>query len=129
MATVTATLTDDGRNLIREALRGSGNAQVRYIAIGTSTTTPTNGDHKLGAEVLRKQVTSITDGTTAGEIIASIYIGSGDAVGVTIEEIGAFAGPSATTTRDTGVLIARALWHHADKTLTESVITQLDIII
>jgi hypothetical protein len=129
MATVTATLTDDGRNLIREALRGSSSAQVKYIAIGTSTSAPSTSDHKLGAEVLRKQVSSITDGTLAGEIIASIYIGAGDAVGVTIEEIGAFAGPSASATSNTGVLIARALYHHDDKAKTESIIGQLDIII
>lgn len=126
MATVTATLTDDGRDLVRDkGLRDS----LKYIAIGTSTTPPSDGDQKLGAEVLRKQVSSLTNGTSAGELIASIYIGAGDAVGITIEEVGAFGDSSASGTANTGVLIARALWHHADKAPTESIITQLDIII
>jgi hypothetical protein len=119
----TATLTDTSRNQIRDWLK----TQIKYIAIGTSTTTPTTSDIRLGNEVLRKPITAFTNGTSPGEFIASMYIGAGELVGVTIEEIGVFMGSSATSSPNTGTLIARGLFHHANKLNTESIIAQLDL--
>lgn len=113
-------ITDAGRGLLRDTLRGAvTDAKIRYLALGTSTTAPAISDTQLGAEVFRKAVTSFTtSGNTA--TITNVYVAPGDAVGVGIQELGWFAGPDATTTANSGVLLARVLYAH-NKTNVESI--------
>lgn len=121
----TIQITDVGSNLYRDSAKGSSVPKITYVALGTSTTSPTAADTKLSAEVFRKAVTSYTNGST-GEVFINMYLGPLDAVGDDIEEVGFFGGTSATGTANTGVLLARGLWHHNPKTNLESITFQLD---
>lgn len=123
MTSVPSTLTDDARNLMRDWLK----QQIKYIAIGTGSTTPTIGDHQLVSEVFRKPVSSLINGTNAGELIAGTYVGAGELVGIDIAEVAAFAGDTATGTPNSGVMVARGLWSHPDKLFTEGIISQIDL--
>jgi hypothetical protein len=120
-----ATLTDASRNQMRDWLK----TQIKYIAVGSSSTAPSTSDTRLGSEILRKPVTAFTNGASAGELITSMYIGAGEIVGSTIEEVGVFMGSDATSAPNTGTLLARGLFHHADKASTESILAQLDLIV
>lgn len=121
----TIQITDVGANLYRDSAKGSSVPKITYVALGTSTTSPTAADTKLAAEVFRKAVTSYTNGST-GEVLINMYLGPLDAVGDDIEEVGFFGGTSATPTANTGVLLARGLWHHSPKTNLESITFSLD---
>jgi hypothetical protein len=118
-------VTNAGSNLYRDSMSSTSVPKITYVALGTSTTSPTAADTKLGAEVFRKAVTSYTNGST-GEVFISMYLGPLDAVGDDIEEVGFFGGTSATSTANTGVLLARGLWHHNPKTNLESITFTLD---
>lgn len=118
-------VTNAGSNLFRDSASGASVPKITYVALGTSTTSPTAADTKLVAEVFRKAVTSYTNGST-GEVFINMYLGPLDAVGDDIEEVGFFGGTSATATANTGVLLARGLWHHNSKTNLESITFQLD---
>lgn len=122
------TITDDGRNLRRDGLDGANNPKITYVALGTSNTAPTAGDHTLGNEVFRKAVTSFTNGAAAGEILINMYLGSGDALGVTIQEVGFFGGSTATSAANSGVLLARGLYNHTRPAVagSETIQFQLD---
>jgi hypothetical protein len=127
-----ATLTDAGKNLRRDALRASlgiSDARVRYVAIGTSSTAPTSADTALGAEVFRKAMTSDANGAAAGEALLTLFLSPQDAVGVNVQEVGWYGGSSASSTPGSGVLIARALFAHNPKTVNESIILVFDVIV
>src|SRR5260221_4613026 len=98
MPVVTLTVTDSGRNLLRDSLSGANNAKITYFAIGAGTTAATTSDTKLQIETFRKKVTSFTNGASAGEILINVYIASGDAVNADIEEIGVHVVSFATST-------------------------------
>lgn len=117
-----------GLNIARDAWSGAQNSKMTYFAWGSSTATPTIGDTQLGTEVGRKKVTSYTTGST-GELLPNCYLSPTDAVGANIQEIGIFAGNSATASLNTGVLIGHALYPHGSKLSTESIQLQLDAII
>lgn len=123
---ITMTLTDAGRNLLRDSLSGAQNPKLLYVAIGSGMTAPAAGDTQLGSEFFRKAITSYTTGGT-GEILVTLYLSQSDAVGQDIEEVGIFGGGDATTTLNSGVLFARALYSHSTKTDTESINLQCDI--
>lgn len=117
----TATLTDAGRNLLRDARRGLvTDISVHYVAVGTSSTAPTTGDTQLGAEVFRKALTNSANGAGAGASVLTLYLSPQDVVGTAIAEVGWFAGSSASGTANSGVLIARGLYSHT-KTASESI--------
>jgi hypothetical protein len=122
----TATLTDAGKNMVRDALRNFVDTRVRYVAIGASSAAPSAGDTALGAEVFRKAMTSSANGATSGEAIFTLYLSPQDAVGVGIQEVGWFGGAGASATPGSGVLLARGLYVHA-KTDHESIVTSFDI--
>lgn len=116
----TATITDAGRTLIRDARRGVlTDIKVKYVAIGTNSTAPSAANTQLGAESFRKLVTS-TSAISAGVGLLSLYLAPGDAVSVGIQEVGWFAGAGATGTANSGVLIARGLYAHT-KLASESI--------
>jgi hypothetical protein len=121
----TIQVTDAGANLYRDSSKGSSVPKITYVALGSGTTTPTAADTKLVNEVFRKAVTSYTNGAT-GEIFINMYLAPTDAIGDDIEEVGFFGGSSATSAANSGVLLARGLYHHNAKTGLESIQFSLD---
>src|SRR6266566_729020 len=115
------TITNDGLNLIRDGLSGANKSLITYVALGTSSTSPTAGDHRLGNEVFRKKVTSYSNGGSTGEVLINMYLAPGDGVGTNIQEVGFFGGTSATGTTNSGVLLGRGLYAHNPKTNIESI--------
>ena len=125
MPTITYTLTNAGHNLFRDAAQGAANPKITYAALGTSSTAPTTGDTKLGAEVFRKKVATYSTTGTTGEVLVWLYVAPGDAVGVNIQEVGFFGGSGATNAANSGVMVARGLYSHT-KTNLESITFPLD---
>lgn len=108
-------LTNAGLNVIRDSLLDVLNAPITYVAIGTGTTTPTVNDTKLAQETFRKEVTNYAEGASIGEAIITMYLAPSDAVNTTIQEVGFFGGIGATSTVNSGILIARGLYQHTHK--------------
>ena|SRR5487761_1151534 len=125
MASFTVTKTNIGLNLWRDGEAGVNNPTITYVALGNGTNAPTAGDTTLQNETFRKQVTTQTDGTT-GEILITMYLGPNDDIGADIEEVGFFGGSTATSTPNTGILVAHGLWSHNPKANTESITFTLD---
>lgn len=124
----TATLTDAGRNLLRDARRGlTSDINIKYVAVGTSGTAPSASDTQLGAEAFRKPMTASANGASAGEGVFTLSLSPQDTVGTVIAEVGWFAGASATGVANSGVLVARGLYSHT-KTNNESINFSFDLI-
>jgi len=103
-------ITTDGKNLLRDALLGLAiDLQVKYVAVGNGTAAPDVTQHMLVNELFRKPITSSSQGGD-GQANGITYIAPYEA-NFTIEEIGWFAGSNASTNANSGVMIARALWH------------------
>lgn len=118
-ATINNTITNSGLNLLREALRGTiTDAQIKYIAVGTSSAAVTVSDTQLGAEIFRKPVYSRTAGTN-GVLVTIAILEDSEAV-ANIQEIGIFAGSTASATTNSGIMISRILYSR-NKTNLESV--------
>lgn len=69
---------------------------INELAVGRSTTTPTESDTSLNDEVGRVDVTEFTD--TGGTIEVRVFLGEGDAnvdtaAGESLSEVGLYAGP------------------------------------
>lgn len=111
-------IMDAGKNLLRDALQGV-NADIAYVALGSDSTAVAATQTTLVAEQFRKQITSQTDGAT-GVLTTVAYIAPPEANTFTIEEIGWFAGDDATSSTDTGVMVARVLYNKV-KTNVESI--------
>jgi hypothetical protein len=120
-------ITDAGLNLLISALAGENDATIKYIALGNDGSTPTNSDTKLGNEFFRKPITKQETGL--GSIITTTYIAPGEANIYTVKEIGWFAGENATSTKDSGVLIARVLYTHAKNEKESLVIERTDALV
>lgn len=105
-------VTSAGANLHRDSLYTPTDCIIRYIALGADNTAPAIGDTQLGDERFRTPVTIQTPGG-AGVLTTVAYIQASEANDFTIEEIGWFAGPTATASADSGVLYARALYNRA----------------
>lgn len=127
MPSVTLTLTTVGHNLLRDALKGVDNAKILYFALGSGTSTPTASQTKLDTETFRKAISSYASGASTGEALINAYIAPTDAVGANIQEVAVFAGNSAKSTANSGIMVGRALWSHNPKLGTESITLQLDI--
>ncbi len=121
-------ITDAGLNYIRDLLDGSINppTQIQYIALGSSNTLASASDTRLGAEFFRKPVTKQEIPGT-GQVASTVYVAPYEANQQT-EEIGVFAGPGATSAKDSGVLIARVLWSHLKTELESLQIVRTDTI-
>lgn len=126
MATIAMTKTTGWLNITRDGMSGADNPRVAYVAIGSGTNAPSSGDTQLQTETFRKAVTTYSNGGD-GELFVSLFLGPSDAVGYDIEEVGAYAGNAATTTPNSGVLIARGLWSHPSKSGSESITLTLDL--
>ena len=121
-------ITDAGLNYIRDLLDGSINppTEIRYIALGSSNVAPAVSDTKLGNELFRKPVTK-QELPGTGQVSSTCYVAPYEA-NFQIEEIGVFAGPTATAEKDTGILIARVLWSHLRTELESLQIVRTDTI-
>lgn len=119
---LTNTITTVGRNLLRDALRGAlSDVEVKYMALGTDSTAPGVGQTQLGAETFRKVITTAAAGAT-GESVLTCYLAPYDCVGTVIAELGWFAGADATSTPNSGVMVARVLYSPSHtKTNLESI--------
>lgn len=124
MTAITIQKTTAGRNLFRDSVRGIIQPTITYFALGTGTTMPTTSDTKLVNEVFRKTVTSYTSGAD-GVMYVNVYISPLDAVGLTIGEIGVYGSKSASSQRNSGVLIGRGLWTLTNKSNLQSFQLQL----
>lgn len=119
------TITTAGLNWWRTTLPGRSSGQIVYFAIGTGNTTPSVNDTKLAAEAYRTTFQSSADGNTGEEhMYGFVDLAFGN---VTIAEVGLFAGATATTSANTGILVARALYSHS-KQNTETITLDFDII-
>jgi hypothetical protein len=123
----TILITNVGYNLLRDGMSGAQNPLISYVALGSSSTTPTAGDTQLNAETFRKKVTSYTNGVT-GEVLINMYLAPTDDVGANIQEVG-FYGGNATSAANSGTLLAHGLYSHPSKLNTESIQFLLDFTI
>ena len=110
VGTVDNLITDWAHNTIAKCLLGynpvSAGIEVKYVAIGDDNTAPSGSDETLVNEVFRNPYVQRSN-SDSGETTIEFYISDTDYAG-TIEEIGIFCGPSATSTADTGNLLSRA---------------------
>ena len=122
-------ITDVALNKEIEILLGNApDMEIQYMAFGTSNTAPSVSDAQLGSESARFQPTTAFTRTAIGTVEGSVFLASGDLVGVSIREIGVFCGSGATSSANTGTLLSRILWSF-DKTANDEIeITRSDII-
>lgn len=113
-------IKDVGLVMIAGALNGT-DAEIKYLAWGSSSTANATNQTTLVAEEGRKLITSQAAGGT-GVMTTTCYIAPYEGLEDTIEEIGWFAGAAATATKDTGILVARILYSRA-KTALESILS------
>jgi hypothetical protein len=103
------------------------NLEIKYLALGTSSTAITDTDTKLGAEIFRTQFTTKTK-TGTGQLTSVAVVLDSEAVAI-VEEIGVFGGSGATAAANSGTLISRILWHR-NKTANEQIqFTRIDQIV
>lgn len=124
---VAIALTIDGHNLIRDSASGVDRFIITHFALGSSNTAVGSSDHTLGNEQFRKAISSFANGGSTGEIIISVYVAAGDAVGLNIQEIGIYGGNSASSIANSGVLIARALYVPSTNPKTALISLQLSL--
>ena len=120
-------ITNLALNKLRDALNGvASDLEIKYLALGTSNTAIDDTDTQLGTEIFRTQFTTkaVSD---FGKIESTAIVLETEAVG-SIREIGIFAGSTATSTVNSGVMISRILWTR-EKTGLESIqFTRIDTI-
>jgi hypothetical protein len=119
-------IKDVAVDLMRDALHGVvTDLQIKYLAWGGSNTANNTGQTKLVSEFGRKAITSQVNGGT-GELITLTYVAPAEANTPKIEELGWFAGPLATTTTDSGIIIGRVLYSHQKTALEALQIARTD---
>lgn len=110
-------IKNTGLNMMRDALKGSvTDPQIKYLAWGSDATANDPTQTKLVAEEGRKAITSQTAGAT-GVLVSVCYLAASEANSPKIEELGWFAGPAASATKDSGILVARVLYSHQKTSL------------
>ena len=118
--TIKNTITDGGLNLLRDALYlNTTDAMIRYIAVGTSSATTLTTATQLNNEIFRKPIYSKSALSQTGSVQTVAILFETEAV-AQIEEIGVFAGSTASATTNSGVMISRILYSR-NKTNIESV--------
>lgn len=122
----TATITDDGLDLLRDIAQKLDSGLVTYVALGSGTSTPSASQHTLDNELFRKAIVAQTNGTNHGELLITMFLSAADANGDDIEEVGFFGGNSASATPNSGRMFARGLYSHDPKANTESITFTLD---
>jgi len=106
----------------------SPNLAIKYLAIGDDNTAVAATDTTLTNEVFRTSFVSQLY-TTTGIVTTEFYITDSDANGEDIQELGIFAGNTATAIADTGRLISHVLWSYGTKSSgIELLISRIDTI-
>jgi len=100
---------------------GVPNLEIKYLAIGTSSTPPTASNVQLGTEVFRTADIALST-TGTGVVTSQFTILAADYTG-SISEIGIFGGTTATAAVNSGTLISRILWSYT-KLATEELFFQ-----
>lgn len=119
-------ITDAGKNLVRDALKGSTtDLKIKYVALGSGTTAPAGSQTTLATEQFRKAITLQTAGTT-GVVTTTGFIAASEATSFTIGELGWFAGTTATASANTGIMVARVLYSRAKTSLESLEIDRTD---
>jgi hypothetical protein len=113
------TITTAGLNLLRNAIKGDvTDCQLKYLAVGTSSTSVAITDTQLGAEIFR---TPFLTYNTGGEgILQSTALLLDNEAVANIREVGIFAGSTASSTTNSGIMISRILYSR-NKTNLESI--------
>lgn len=117
--TINNMVTDAGLNLLRECLRGTvTDAEVKYIAVGTSSTAVSAAQTQLVNEAFRKPVYSKSVVGTG--LLQTIGILTETEAVINIQEVGIFAGSTASAATNSGIMISRILYSR-NKTNLESI--------
>jgi hypothetical protein len=112
-------ITNAGLNLLRDALNGEvTSCEIKYLALGTSSATVSDTDTQLGGEIFRTTFITTTK-PDIGQLEKTALILDNEAV-APIEEIGIFAGLTATTVSNSGIMISRVLYSR-NKTNLENI--------
>lgn len=112
-------ITNAGLNLLRDALNGEvTSCEIKYLALGTSSATVSDTDTQLGAEIFRTTFITTTK-PDIGQLEKTAVILDSEAVDA-IEEIGIFAGVTASSATNSGIMISRVLYSR-NKTNLESI--------
>jgi hypothetical protein len=112
-------ITNAGLNLLRNALNGEvTSCEIKYLALGTGSNAINDSDTQLQNEIFRAQFISTTK-PDIGQLEKTILILDNEAV-APIEEIGIFAGVTASSTTNSGIMISRVLYSK-NKTNLESI--------
>lgn len=101
----------------------TANIDIKFLAVGTDNTAVAADDIILGTEFARTKYISksVTSPPTYGEIVADFYLSAGEG-NTTIEELGIFAGNTATENADSGNLISHVLWNYTKTSSVELLI-------
>ncbi|MFK7695922.1 hypothetical protein [Paenibacillus sp. HJGM_3] len=119
-------ITNAGKNLLRDALQVFTDCEIKYMAWGSGTTAPAATQTQLVSEAGRKAVTRQTAGGT-GVGVTTVYLAPFDA-NVQIQELGWFAGATATSAANSGVMIARVLFSRLKNNLESIQVDRTDTI-
>lgn len=104
-------IMDVGLDMLRDFINGTvTDGEIKYIALGSSTTIPATNQSKLVAEQFRKAITSQTPLAGVGVLETLGYLSEAEGNSFKTEEIGWFAGVNASVTVDTGIMVARILY-------------------
>lgn len=127
--TNTQVVTDSGSGAIAGATTINVNsfvANATYVVNSGVVTTPLAADTRLFNETFRNVTSAGVVGGAAGEVLASLYIAPTDGATTTYLEVGWFAGAAATSSVNTGVLVARAVYWFPHTLNVDSALAQLD---
>lgn len=110
--------------LIKPFLATTADIEIKFLALGTSTTPVADNQTQLGAEIERVQYISRSR-TGLGEATTVFLVKDDEGVG-TIEEIGIFAGTTATAAANSGLMISRIPYHKVKTDQEEIQFTRID---
>ena len=99
--------------------------KIRKMAVGTGNTAVSNYDTTLDWEVFRCSPSIEPYHYSVGAVATEFVLQTTEA-NTTIEEVGIFISPTATATKDTGILLSRTLWYHEKTSAEEITFTRLD---
>jgi hypothetical protein len=88
---------------------GTNDTEIKYLALGTGSSTASATNTALDNEIFRTDPISTTV-SGVGQIQNVFYVRDNEAQDV-IKEVGIFAGSTATTVSDTGLLYSRINWN------------------
>ena len=116
---LTNELKTAGLEMLAAALRtASSDCKIKYMAWGQSDPATSPDQRTLVDELGRKQITTQESGRD-GVHPPTVYVAPYEGLQATLKEHGWFAGPNATSAKESGILLARVLYSRA-KTGAES---------